>query len=165
MTIWNHPPEFTEAFLKEHHDYVLVDAFHRIKAHLLYPLNCRCKKPCRCVDLRERVILSLNVGLYNQVEDRQEDLCTLSVLRCFLQIPEDRFFRRHLNKLYTPDFVQDTFQKKEDAKHFQIIDQLVWALLGLRVTYETSLFRERRASLREAIEIIIGNAPLKSKGE
>ena len=102
MTIWETPPEFTEAFLREHHDYVLVDVFHRIKAHLLYPLACRCKNPCRCGDLRARVILSLNVGFYNQIEDRQKDPHVLPALRHFLQIPEDRLLRRNLDQIYPP---------------------------------------------------------------
>lgn len=164
MTIWNHPPEFSEAFLAEHHDYVLVDTFHRIKAHLLYPLACGCKTPCRCGDLRARVILSLNVGSYNQVEDRQKDPYVLSALRHFLKIPEDRLLRRNLDHIYPPWLIQEKFQEKEAANHFRIVDQYVWALLRSGATHTACGYQHPYTSFNEALEMVSGNGPLKSKG-
>lgn len=164
MTIWDTPQEFKQAFPKEHQNCILVDAFHRIKAHLLYPLNCGCKgnNACHCEDLRARVVLTLNVGLYNQVEDHQKDQRLLSALRHFLQIPDDRFLRQHLEKIHAPDFILGEFQKKVDAKHFQIVDELVWTLLRLAAAYEASFFRVPHTSLNEAISVILGKVPLKS---
>jgi len=162
VAIWDPPQEFKQAFPKEHQNYTLADAFHRIKAHLLYPLNCGCKSPCPCEDLRERVVLTLNVGLYNRVEDRQEDQRLLFALRHFLQIPDDRFLRRHPEKIQSPDFIQAEFQKKVDAKHFEIVHELVWTLLRLAAAYKASRLYGPQASLNEAIGIILGKTPLKS---
>jgi hypothetical protein len=162
VTIWNTPPEITEAFLAEHHDYVMVDVFHRIKARLLYP--CGCRKPCGCEDLRARVVLTLNIGLYNQIEDCHQDQSLLSALKHFLQIPDDRFLRRHLERIYAPDFIVGEFQKKEAANHFRIVDRLVWALLRLGATYKKArYYRKPFTSLNEAVGIILGAGPLKSK--
>jgi len=159
VTIWNHPPEFTKAFLAEHHDYVLVDAFHRIKAQLLHP--CICRSPCHCKDLQARVLLTLNIGLYNQIELKQKDQRLLLAFRHLLQIPDDQYIRRHLGIIHTPDFIQASFQKK--AKHFRIVDRLVWTLLRMGVTHLNSYYNQPWASLNEAVAIIIGNTPVKSK--
>ena len=40
--------------------------FHKILALLLLPPYCICDAPCLCKDKRERIVLSLNVNLYNQ---------------------------------------------------------------------------------------------------
>jgi hypothetical protein len=164
VTIWNTPLEFKQAFPKEYRNYILADVFHRIKAHLLYPLNCGCrsKNPCSCEDLRARVILTLNIGLYNQVEDHQDDQRLLSSLRYFLQIPDDRFLRRNLKKIHAPDFIEGELRKKVDAKHFQIVDELVWTLLRLAATNEAFGLYGPHTSLNEAIGIILGKVPLKS---
>ncbi len=165
MTIWDTPQEFKQAFCKEHQNYILADVFHRIKAHLLYPLNCGCesKSYCPCEDLRARVVLTLNIELYNQAEDWQKDQRLLSALRHFLQIPDDRFLRRHLDKIHAPDFIAREFQKKVEAKHFQIVNELVWTLLRLVATNHAVGFSAPHASLNEAIGIILGKAPLKSR--
>jgi len=39
----------------------------------------------------------------------------------------------------------------------------VWTLLRLATTYELSFYREHRASLTEAVSIILGKTPLKGK--
>ena len=49
-------------------DFVLYDVFHNIKAHLLYPLNCGCGEDCLCEATRAKIVLSLNVDLYNKPE-------------------------------------------------------------------------------------------------
>ena len=70
--------------------------------------------------------------------------------------------RRHLEKIHAPDFIQAEFQEKVDAKHFQIVGELVWTLLRLAATNQTFFVREPHASLNEAIGIILGKVPLKS---
>jgi hypothetical protein len=43
MTLWKEHRGFTPEFLTEHHDLVLYDVLHHIKAVLLYPPNCSCE--------------------------------------------------------------------------------------------------------------------------
>lgn len=147
--------------MDEHHDYVMAEDFHRIKACILYP--CGCTKPCRCKDLRARTVLALNVGLYNQIEDKQMDQPDLLALKYFLQIPDDRFIRRNLEIIHTPDFIQDEFKKKEKANHFRIVDRLVWTLLRLGATHLSSYYCQPWASFNEAVGMILGKAPLARK--
>jgi hypothetical protein len=160
--IWEAPKEFSKTFLRQHHDHVLVNTFHRIKAYILYPLGCGCIKACRCEERRQQVILSLNVAYYNHLEDRCDDLFHLSALRHFLRIPEDRFFRRQQEQVYPLWLIKEKFQEQEAILRVRIIDRLVWTLLRLAATYKAFPFAEPRASVHEAVEIILGKNPLKS---
>jgi hypothetical protein len=163
MTLWNQHTGFSIEFLAEHHDYVLYDVFHHIKALLLYPLNCSCDGLCQCEALRAKVVLSLNVDLYNQAQERQENPDLLSAMRFFFKIPDDGFFRKHYGEAYPIWLIQREFQEKEASNYFRIVDRLVWTLLRLAKTYELSLFEEPRASIKEAVGVILGKTPLKTK--
>lgn len=150
-----------EEFLAQYHEYNLYDTLHQVKALLLYPPNCQCGNDCRCEKLRASIRLALNTDLYNKAEARQERPEVLSAMQLIFKIPEDRFFRKHYSEGYPLWLVEETFQQK--VNHFKVVGQLVWTLLRLAKTYEVSIFRNSQASLKEAIEIIVGKVPLKSK--
>src|SRR5579863_2407021 len=95
MMIWDKHKDFSPEFLAKHHDYILYDVFHHIKAFLLYPLNCSCEGHCRCATLREKIILSLNVDLYNQAQERQDHPDHLYAMKLLFNLPDESYFRRH----------------------------------------------------------------------
>jgi hypothetical protein len=163
MNLWDKYQEFPSDFLSRYRDFVLYDVFHHIKAILLYPLNCGCRKDCVCEATRARVVLSLNVDLYNKARIRQENPDRLYAMKYFLKIPDDGFFREHYGECYPLWLIDEKFAEKSALNHFQIVGRLVWTLLRLARTYELSFYREHRASLTEAVSIILGNAPLKGK--
>jgi hypothetical protein len=43
MTVWNDHQTLGEEFLIQHHNLVLYDVYHHIKAFLLFPPNCSCE--------------------------------------------------------------------------------------------------------------------------
>ena len=162
MILWDRHKDFSSSFLAEHHNYVLQDVFHHIKAFLLYPLNCSCGSLCQCEASRAKIVLSLNADLYNQAEERQENRDSLYAMRALLKIPDDNFFRKHYGKAYPLWLIQEEFQKKE-AYHFRVVERLVWALLRLARTYEVSIIGQPRASIKEAVDLILRKTPLKTK--
>ncbi|MEI8295748.1 MAG: hypothetical protein WCG04_04420 [Alphaproteobacteria bacterium] len=161
MALWNTHKEFSAEFLAQYHEYILYDTYAQIRALLLYPLNCRCEGDCRCTSLRSSIRLALNTELYNQAEAKQTSTEVLYVMRLLLKIPDDRFFRKHYADAYPLWLIEENFQQK--VNHFKVVGQLVWTLLRLAKTYEVSFFKTSKASLKEAIEIIVGKMPLKSK--
>lgn len=79
-----------------------------------------------------------------------------------MQIPPDSYFRENWNQAYPLWLLEKEWSEKEVKKHFRIIERLVWSLLRLGATYH-SCIGERRASLNEAIDVIVGNSPVKSQ--
>lgn len=165
MTLWDRYKAFSPDFLAQHHDCLLYDAFHQIKAHLLYPLACGCKTLCRCEALRDKIVLSLNTELHTRAEEQQESSDTLYAMRLLLKIPEDSFFKKHYGEAYPLWLIQERFHREETKKDFKIIGHLLWALFRLAKTYELSIFREPRGSLTEAVKMILGNTPLKTQAK
>lgn len=161
MNLWNQHDEFFSDFLAQHHDLLLYDVFHQIKSSLLYPPNCRCKGDCGCDALRAKIVLSLNLDLYNKAEERQENPDLLHKMKFLFKIPDDHVLRRNHGQSYPLWLIEQEWQAKETS--FRIVARLVETLLRLGLTYEVSIFRERRASLNEAIELILGKTPLKTK--
>lgn len=162
VIVWNSHQDFSPEFLNQHRDLVLYDIFHHIKAFLLFPLNCACGDHCQCEALREKIVLSLNMSLYNKAEEEVKDLACLYALKILLKIPEDYFFRKHYAEAYPVWLIDQEFTKREQENHFKIVNQLVWTLLRLAKTYQ-SLWGEPRASLNEAVTMILGKTPLKTK--
>ena len=165
MALWNTYQEFSPSFLAQHHDYVLYDTFHHIQAFLLYPLNCGCKDNCICEGSRAKVVLSLNVDLYNKTLEKRENPELLHTMKLLLEIPDDSFFREHYAETYPLWLINDKLHQKETDNHFRIVARLVWTLLRIAATNEASIYREPRASLNEAIEMILGKTPLKTKAK
>jgi hypothetical protein len=104
----------------------------------------------------------LNNDLYRQAEDRGGDADRLAAMRYILKIPEDRFFRRNSEQVYSLWLMEERFQEKINANCFRIVDCLVWKLLSLGAT-RNATSGEWRASVHEAIDLILGKNPLKSQ--
>jgi len=158
--MWIAYKDFSSSFLEEHHEYVLCDVLHQIMAFLLFPLNCSCKPICLCEEEREEVVLSLNIERFNQAEDQGED--DLDTIRLLLRIPDDRVLRRTRGKAYPLWLIQEELKKREEENHFKIVDRLMWVLLRQGATYQ-ELYKVRKGSLNEAVEMILGKTPLKTK--
>jgi hypothetical protein len=107
------------------------------------------------------VVLSLSLDLYNKAEERQENPESLLRMKLFLKIPDDHVLRRNHGQSYPLWLVQQEWQAKETS--FKIVARLLKTLLRLGRTYEASFFRESRASVNEAVDLILGKTPLKSK--
>jgi hypothetical protein len=165
MVLWDKYKDFPPEFLAKYQGYVLYDTFHHIKALLLYPLNCSCKGGCACNDLREKIVLALNVDLYFWMQENQETPNPCYAIRHLLKIPSDSFLSKHYAQSYPVWLIQAELQKKEADNHFKIVERLVWALLRLAQTYELSIARKPRASIKEAVELILGKTPLKTRAK
>ncbi len=165
MINWNQYKDFSPKFLENHRDLVLFDVYHHIKAFLLFSPNCSCKPICFCKEQREKVIVTLNTDLYNQALSDEESPEVLYAIKVILRIPEDHWFRENQCDLYPLWLFEQELHKKESSHHFKMVDRLVWTLLRLAQSYKLSIFRESRASLKEAIERILGSAPLKTNVE
>ncbi len=161
MTLWRTYEDFSPAFVAKHHDFVIWDAYHHVKACFLYPPCCACAKPCHCKEFREKIFFSLNLDIYNQAEATNVDLKRLRIMRLVLGISEDNFWRKHYVEAYPLWLIDQEFQKQEKEKHFKAVSRLVWTLLRLAHTYEMSVLKERQASMTEALEVILGKTPLK----
>jgi len=161
MTLWNDYKEFSPDFLARHHDLILYDVLHQVKALLLFPPNCHCMGDCGCDVLRAKVVLSLNLDLYNKAEEQQENPDTLHGMKFFFKIPDDHVLRRAYGQCYPLWLIQQEWHAKETS--FKIVARLLETLLRLGRTYEASFFREPRASVNEAVDLILGKTPLKSK--
>lgn len=163
MIPWNVCANFSPQFLAGYHDITLYDAFNKIKAFLLYPLNCDCAKPCSCESWRSKIVLSLNVHLYNKIANEGKSADTLLAIKSLLRIPEDHHFRELYNNAYPLWLIEENFKRREEENQFKMVYELVWTLLRLSKTYELSYFKERKASINEALEYLLGNKPLKTQ--
>lgn len=161
MNLWDQYDEFFSGFSVERYDFPLYAILHRLKALFLYPLNCGCEKDCECEDLRVKVILSLSLDLYNKAEEQQENPDTLHGIKFFFKIPDDHKLRRNYGQCYPLWLIQQEWQAKETS--FRIVARLIETLLRLGQTYKASILREPRTSVNEALDLILGKMPLKSK--
>lgn len=162
MIQWNQYENLSPEFLEKHHDLVLYDVFHHVKAFLLFPTNCACKDSCRCAQLREEVVRSLNTPLFNRVLKGEEDIEIIYGMKSLLKIPEDSAFRKHHEQAYPLWLTQEKLKEKSEEKSFKNMNQLVWALLRLSYT-NYKCYSVFEASLNKAIKMIIGDIPLKTK--
>lgn len=84
---------------------------------LLYPPNCECGLNCVCSELREMIILSLNVDRFEHLQPKltnQDDIHTLKLL---LQVPEDHYFRQNWGKVFPLRQIHQELNEKRN--HFQ----------------------------------------------
>lgn len=149
----NFPPEY----LEDHQDVLLYDTFHHLQAYLLCPPNCVCEALCSCDEMRQRIVLSLNMDLYDGAVERNEDSDKLHAMRFLFDIPETVFCRLHYTKGYPSWLIHKELQKQEKENLFKSIEHLIWTLLRLAKTYETSVFNTPWASLNGAIQLILGD--------
>jgi len=162
MSLWDNYKDFSADFLTRHHGYVLLNMLHRIKSFLLHPLNCNCKGDCACEEIREKIVLSLNIDHYNKAQKRQEVPEKLYAMKLLLNIPDDSYFKLHYAHSYPIWLIKEKFQEESTRKNFKIVERLIWGLLRLGKTYELSMLNEPRASINEAIALILGGMPLKT---
>ena len=66
MDAWVPETDFSEIFLKVHHDVVLRHTYHQAQTWMLYPYGC--EDLCVCAERRAQMLLSLNAAFYTQVE-------------------------------------------------------------------------------------------------
>jgi len=164
MNLWDKHKEFPKSFLAQHRDLALYDIFHHIKALFLYPLNCDCEGSCKCKEIRAKIVFSLNVDLYNNARMNGTNSDYLHAMRYFYKIPDDAYFRESYGEGYPLWLIEERFREKRNQNHFKIVGYLIWTLLRLARTYELSpIDRLPLASLTEALNIILGKTPLKSK--
>lgn len=161
--IWNKHKDFSSEFLTKYHDYVLYDVAHRIKAFLLYPPNCSCEGICQCESIRDKIVLSLNMDFLHQAQERSASSDQLNAMKMIFKIPDDSYFKANYARSYPVWLIEERLSQEDRKKNFKIVEQLVWGLLRLAKTYELSVFKEPRASINEAVEIILGDTPLKTK--
>jgi hypothetical protein len=164
MDLCDKHKEFPKHFLVQHRDLVLYDIFHQIKALFLYPLNCGCIENCTCKAIREKIVFSLNIDFYNKARMKGDNPDYLHAMRYFYKIPDDAYFRESYGDGYPLWLIEEKFREKSNQNHFKIVGHLTWTLLRLARTYEISpIDRLPLASLTEALDIILGKTPLKSK--
>lgn len=162
MSIGDSYKDFSADFLTRHHDYVLINILNRIKSFLLHPLNCNCKGDCACEEIREKILLSLNIDLYNKAHKKQEIPENIYAMKLLFKIPEDSYFKINYANSYPVWLIQEQFQAKNTRKNFKIVERLIRGLLRLGKTYELSILKEPRASINEAVALILGGMPLKT---
>lgn len=161
--IWKEYKEFSDPFLSKHYDLILHDTFHHIIPLLLYPLNCGCKDVCICADIRAKIALSLNTHLYIQALETKEDPDKLDAMKLILRIPDESFFKMDYVNSYPIWLIRERFLREDTQKNLAIVYQLIWTLIRLAKTYETSLYGSNRGSIKEAISLLLGDMPLKAK--
>lgn len=151
--IWKQHKEFSPEFLAEHHEFVVYDVYHHIKALLLFPLNCSCRKNCRCAKWREKIILALNTRLYNKALKTYETSERRRAMKALWGIPDSHSFRGPCPDAYPIWLVEKELKAREEADHFKIIDQLAWTLLRVGKTSEAYI-RGPEASVNEAFTLL-----------
>ena len=153
---------FSSLFLEAHQDIILQDMYHHIQAYLLHPPHCTCGDSCQCAEFRESIVLTLNLDFYNRMEASGCDAQILHAMRLLLQIPNDSSLTKKYTRAYPNWLIKEKLVKKEEKNHFKIVGRLVVTLIRLGMTYDMVL-GESRASIKEAVDIILGDMPLKSK--
>jgi len=161
MSLWDKYEKIPREYLTDYRDIILYGVFHHIKALLLYPPNCACKGVCDCDEMRKEIVLTLDVEFYIQAKKANASQRYLSKMKFLLEIPDDGYLVDTRGKAYGLRHIQKDFKEREDENHFKSIDHLVWTLLRLGETYEPYI-RIRKASITEAIEMILGTMPLKT---
>lgn len=163
MILGERGKDFSEAFLKKHHELVLVSIAHHIQTFLLYPSIHEYSDP------REKVILTLSVNFYNKqrpnllkfIEDKKEDPSILTAIAHLLGIPDETYLRETYSHAMSLGFIEESL--KEKAKDFKRIANMVWALLRQAETNNT--YHGQPASFNKAIERILGDSPLKQQND
>lgn len=163
MIRWNQHKDFPPEVMARHHDFVLYDIYHHIKAFLLYPPNCSCEDACLCHEFRAKIVLTLNLSCYRKQREENETLETLYAKKLLLKIPEERFLAEGYEEGYPVWLIQREYHDRKREQHFKSVEELVWTMLRVAGSYAL-FFKQQRVSLTEAIERLTGKTPLKAKG-
>lgn len=149
---------FPLEYFADHQDILLYDVFHHLQAYLLYPPHCGCEGLCPCNKMRKKIVLSLNMDFYDTAVQRKEAKDKLHAMRFLFDIPETSFCRLHYTKSYPSWLIQQELGKREEVNLFKSIEHLIWTLLRLAKTHEVSSFNTPWASLKGAMQLILGDA-------
>jgi hypothetical protein len=85
-------------------------------------------------------------------------------MKIIFKIPDDSFFQDVITHKVIPyGLLINRLNQEDRNKNFKIVEHLVWGLLRLARTYEISPLKGSRASINEAVEMIVGSTPLKTK--
>ncbi len=159
MNIWPTYHNFSAEFREQNRNLVLYDTLHHIQALLLYHPNCDCGRNCNCAEQRRKIVLSLNLALFERIRKERGNSDGLGMLREFLKIPEDAyFFRENWNDAFPLRFIMKELQQKE--VELKRVDQIVWIFLRLAKTSE-SFGGGGQTSISESARVIQGNLPIK----
>ncbi len=134
--MWNQYEDSSPSFLTKHHDLILYDVYHHIKAFLLFPPKCSCEDSCQCSKWRRKITLALNTKLYNRAVRAEAESSRLFAMKTLWNIPEAHSFRPLYPNSYPVWVIEKELKEREEDDHFQIIDQLVWTFLRLGETYK-----------------------------
>ena len=114
-----------EAFT-EYYDVLLFDIFHNVQALLLYPPPCSCEGSCLCDEMREKIVLSLNLSFLDNVIGKTKNSERFSMTNSLLEIPEDSAFMDIFVHGYPTWLTKEELKKKEESGLFRNIADLVW---------------------------------------
>lgn len=81
-------------------------------------------------------------------------------MKLLFKIPDDSYFKINYAQNYPIWLIQEKFQTEYTRRNF--VERLIWGLLRLGKTYELSILKEPRASINEAVSLILGGMPLKT---
>ncbi|MBP6985365.1 MAG: hypothetical protein KBB83_02090 [Alphaproteobacteria bacterium] len=152
---------FSPEFLRQHHDVVIQDVFHHVQAYLLFSTECRCKENCRCEHFQQKAILSMSMAYYHKAQKEQASTEKLEAIKIIFNLPDTAYFADTYEDGYPLWLIQDELEERIKDNSIKIVDRLGWTMLKMSKAYYEK-WRERRASLTEALRLILGEKPLKS---
>jgi hypothetical protein len=148
-------------FLQKHRDVISHDVFHHVLAYLLFSADCRCKDGCRCEDFHQKAILSMGMAFYHKAQKEQASSLQLDVIKLILNLPDSTYLAEHYEECYPLWLINEELKARIKDNSFKMVDNLGWTMLEMSMAYYKR-FRERRASLTEALRLTLGENPLKS---
>ena len=163
MRYWEGYTKFSEEYLSKYHSIVFLDVFHKIKSFILYPPGDETPESPHTEELRKQIVLSQNLNALATAKAQGKSSDEVEALNYIMALPEDGYFKAHWQTAYPIWLIEQEIQERAAQNHFSMIYQLVWTLIRLGKTHQVSFFKEYRASMKEALEIILGDMPLKSK--
>ncbi len=86
----------------------------------------------------------------------------IDAMKKIFNLPDDSYFKSHYEECYPLWLIKDELKKQEEQKHFRIVSRLCWILLRSSKSY-THLGFQPQASIKDAVDLIMGKMPLKSK--
>lgn len=140
--------------LAKYYDVLLFDIFHHIQAFLLYPPHCSCKDICLCDEMREKIVLSLNLNYLDNVIGKSSE--RFSVADYLLEIPETSAFMEIFVHGYPIWLTKKELKKKEESHLFKDIADFVWNFISIATTSEAPALDEMQVN---PIEVTLVTQP------
>lgn len=146
---------FTPVFLERQQEVFRQDVFHHVLTYLLFTIDCRNEH------LRQNAILTLGMDYYHSSRNKGESGPQLDAIKIILEIPDSTYLADHYEDSYPLWLIQRDLKARIEDNSFKMVDQLGWTMLKMSKAYYIR-YRERRASLTEALRLTLGETPLKS---